>query len=223
MAAISIKPSLNRFGKVASIDQDECVECGECKKSGVCPLDAHYMPELGWPRILRAMWSDPITIFPKTGITGRGTQEMKTNDISGRFRDGEVGIGVEFGRPGVGARLGEVEKASIRLARNGVIFEVESPWTELINTETGAIKDPTIRNEKVLSCIIECKAPMEKTPQLYNELMETTKEIDTVFTLDLICRCREGEIPLKPILDEAGIKVRINGKTNVGLGRPLKA
>ena len=39
--------------------------------------------------------------------------------------------------------------------------------------------------------------------------------------MDVISKCRDGNIILKPILDRAGIKVRINGKTNLGLGRPL--
>jgi len=94
-----------------------------------------------WPRTLRLMWSDPIAVFPKTGIAGRGTQEMKTNDVSGRFKDGEVGIAVEFGRPGVGAKLRDAEKASAKLAQLGVVFETESPWTDLIDVSTGLIKE----------------------------------------------------------------------------------
>ena len=179
------------------------------------------MPELEWPRILRYIWSDPMAVFPKTGIAGRGTQEMKTNDVSGRFKDGEVGLAVEFGRPGVGARLRDVEKASKRLADLGVAFEAESPWTDLIDTATGLIKDPAVKNEKVLSCIVECKAPAEKTIEIYKALMEVADEIETVFTLDIISKCSNGVNLLKPTLDEAGIKVRENGKTNVGLGRPL--
>lgn len=216
-----MKPSLSKYGQVAVVLQDDCVECGECRKSGVCPVEAHYMPQLEWPRVLRYMWSDPVAVFPKTGIAGRGTQEMKTNDVSGRFMDGEVGIAVEFGRPGVGARLGDAEKASTRLAKLGVVFESESPWTDIIDLATGALKDPSVRNEKVLSCIVECKAPAEKTQVIYKALMEVAGETETVFTLDIISKCRKGVNPLKPTLDKAGIKVRENGKTNVGLGRPL--
>jgi len=215
----------------AVIDEEECVECQECRKSGVCPVDAHVAPE--WtapgsmkmpeevPRILRYWWSDPLGVFPWTGIGGRGTQEMKTNDVSGRFTEDVVGIGVEFGRPGIGSRLSEVEKASVRLAALGVEFEPESPWTHIIDTKTGRIKDRRFAKEKVLSCIIECKAQKERTPDIYNALMEAAKEIDTVFTLDIISKCKDGNIILKPILERAGIKVRINGKTNLGLGRPL--
>ena len=221
MGAIAVKPSLSKYGRVAVVIQDECVECGECKKSGVCPVDAHFMPELEWPRTLRHMWSDPVAVFPKTGIAGRGTQEMKTNDVSGRFKDGEVGIAVEFGRPGVGARLRDAEKASKRLAEIGVAFEQESPWTDIIDAATGLIKDPSVKDEKVLSCIVECKAPAGKMPEIYEALMEVAGEIETVFTLDIISKCRNGVNPLKPALVRAGVKVRENGKTNVGLGRPL--
>jgi len=215
----------------AVIDDDECVECGECQKAGVCPVNAHIRPE--WtapsttqmpeevPRVLRYWWSDPQGVFPWTGIGGRGTQEMKTNDVTGRFTDDDVGIGVEFGRPGIGSRLSEVEKASVRLAALGVNFEPDNPWTHIIDPKTGRLRDPRFGREKVLSCIIECKAPMEKVVQVYNTLMEVAKEIETVFTLDIISKCKEGKILAKPILDEAGIKVRINGKTNLGLGRPL--
>jgi hypothetical protein len=173
------------------------------------------------PRILRYWWSDPQGVFPWTGIGGRGTQEMKTNDVTGRFTDRDVGIGVEFGRPGIGSRLSDVEKASVRLAALGVTFEPDSPWTHVIDPRTGRLRDPRLGKEKVLSCIIECKAPMEKVTQIYDALLEAAKEIETVFTLDIISKCREGKILVKPFLDLAGIKVRINGKTNLGLGRPL--
>jgi len=221
VAAISLYPAMGRFPRVASIDHDACVECGECRKSGVCPVSAHVQPELGWPRILRAMWSDPMAVFPKTMMPGRGTQEMKTNDITNCFRKGEVGIGVELGRPGVGTTLAEVEKVSILLAALGVAFEEESPWTDLIDTETGTIKDRSVRSERVLSCIVECKAPVVKMPEIYAALMEAAGEIDTVFTLDIISRCVNSEPEVKPILDEARIHVRPNGKTNIGLGRLL--
>jgi Pyruvate/2-oxoacid:ferredoxin oxidoreductase delta subunit len=219
VAAISLTPNLRRTPLVANIDQDRCVECGECKKSAVCPTDAHIQLELSWPRILRAMWSDPIAVFPKTMMPGRGTQEMKTNDVTNRFREGEVGIGVELGRPGVGASLADAEKVSIRLASLGLSFESESPWTDLIDTRTGALKDPSVKGERVLSCIVECKAPLERTPEIYSTLMEAARDVDTVFTLDIISRCRDGAPEVQPILDASGIEVRPNGKTNIGLGR----
>jgi hypothetical protein len=64
-------------------------------------------------------------------------------------------------------------------------------------------------------------APKERLPDLYRVALKVAKEIDTVFTMNIISKVKDSEILLKPILDEAGIRVRINGKTNVGLGRPL--
>lgn len=221
VGAISIYPSMNKFGKVAKIDFDECVECAECQKSGVCPVGAHEMQPLEWPRTLRELWSNPLGVFPWTGIGGRGTQEMKTNDVTGRFKDHEVGFGVELGRPGIGARLRDAEKVSVRLAKFGIQYEPDSPWTKIIDTISGRLKYPDVGDEKVLSCIIEFIAPIEKTVPIWNALMEAAGDIDSVFTVDIISKCRDGVPILKPILDEAGIKVRINGKTNVGLGRPL--
>jgi hypothetical protein len=37
----------------------------------------------------------------------------------------------------------------------------------------------------------------------------------------VINRCKDGKIPFKPVLEKAGYSVRINGKVNIGLGRPL--
>jgi len=51
----------------------------------------------------------------KTDIAGRGTAEMKTNDITGRVKRGG-GVAVELGRPGVGTRFTDVEKVSREIA-----------------------------------------------------------------------------------------------------------
>ena len=212
---------MNKFGKVAKIDYDECVECGECKKSGICPVDAHEMQPLEWPRTLRELWSNPLGVFPWTGVGGRGTQEMKTNDITGRFADHQVGFGIELGRPGIGTRLRDAEKVSVKLAKFGIHYEPDSPWTMIIDTISGRLKYPDVGDEKVLSVIIEFIAPIEKTVLIWKTLMEAAEEIDTVFTVNIISKCKDGVPIVKPILDEAGINVRINGKTNIGLGRPL--
>jgi NAD-dependent dihydropyrimidine dehydrogenase PreA subunit len=221
VGAISMYPSMGKFRKVAKIDYDECVECSECQKCGVCPVDAHEMQTLEWPRTLRELWSNPLGVFPWTGIGGRGTQEMKTNDVSGRFADHQVGWGIELGRPMIGCRIKDAEKISVRLAKFGISYEPDSPWTKIIDPISGRLKYPDVGNEKVLSCILEFITPIEKTVVIWNTLMEVAEEIDTVFTVNIISKCKDGVPILKPILDEAGINVRINGKTNVGLGRPL--
>lgn len=159
----------------------------------------------------------------QVGFGSRGTSEMKTNDRTGRFKDGEVGIACELGRPGVGFCFRDLEKVSVLLAKLNVEFEPENPVSVLLDFETGKIKDEfkEIRDERALSAIIECKAPMERTPEIYTKLQEIAATLNTVFSLDLINKCRDGKPPLKEILDQSNIYVRFNGKTNIGLGRPL--
>ena len=68
----------------------------------VCPTAAFEPDELAWPRVVRRAFSDPRVPHESTGVEGRGTEEVKTNDVSGRVKVGEVGFTIEFGRPGVG-------------------------------------------------------------------------------------------------------------------------
>ncbi len=44
----------------------------------------------------------------RIGFGSRGTSEMKTNDRTGRFKDGEVGIACELSRPGIGFCFSDV-------------------------------------------------------------------------------------------------------------------
>ena len=154
---------------------------------------------------------------------GRGTSEMKTNDTTGRYGYGEVGVAAELGRPGIGFYFWELEKVAMVFAELGAEFESENPVTVFLDTETGRIKEEfeEIKHERARSGIIEGIFPMENIVDIYQALQEVGKELDTVFTVDIINKCKDGTIPVMPILDEARIKVRINGKTNVGLGRPL--
>ena len=215
MAAISMKDD------VAVIDEDECVECNVCLKSGVCPVDAFVFEPAPWPRSLRTTFSDPRTEHKETKIAGRGTEEMKTNDVTGRFQRGWVGMGCEFGRPGIGTRFRDVDKVAQVLAKHGVEFESKNPVTFLMeDPKTGKIKEDVL-NEKALSAIIECLYPIEKFEEIMNALKEVAKEIDTVFSCEVINRADpDGSYPLRKKLNELGIPYYINGKQNVGLGRP---
>ena len=202
------------------IDQDACVECAACLKSGACRYDALYQPELGWPRILRSQFSDPMVAHPTTAIMGRGTAEMKTNDVTGRFRQGEVGFAVEMGRPGISTGFADVEKVSVALAGT-VEFEPLNPVTALIDSDTGRFKDPKVLEERALSAIIECKTTEDRGLEVLRLFKEVSGEIDTVFTLCVIGRCKGYDVPFRRVMEENGFEPRINGKTNVGLGRPL--
>lgn len=207
---------------VAIIDRDKCVECGVCLRSAECPVDAFVQEELSWPRSMRAFFSDPLTVFSETRLAGRGTEEMKTNEVTGRFKSGEVGIGIELGRPGTGARFHDVERVAQAMALLGVRFEPRNPVTSLMTDRaTGKINEEVL-SEKVLSAIVEFSVPLAQVPEALARLEEVAREIDTVFSLNLISKVEpDGSVPVISIMSELNIPLSINGKSNVGLGRPL--
>ena len=206
----------------AEIDHDECVECGACFRYRICPENAIEEEALAWPRILRKAFSDPVYTHEGTDIPGRGTEEMKTNDVTGRFKDGFIGIGLEFGRPGVATRFREAEKAIKKLVPLGVHLEPNNPLTQLIaNPHTGELK-PEILDEKVLSTIVEAIIPLEQFQQVMAAVREIAAEVDTVFSLDVIGKVgADGSRPAAVEMQKAGLTPSFNGKVNVGLGRPL--
>ncbi|MBW2148275.1 MAG: 4Fe-4S dicluster domain-containing protein [Deltaproteobacteria bacterium] len=203
------------------IDEEGCVECRCCVRADVCKSGALYQPEMQWPRTIRAAFSDPSITFAETGVPGRGTEEMKTNEVTGRYKRGMVGIATEMGRPGVGARLRDLEKMAMALAGIGARFEPKNPVTAVLmeDTRTGKLK-PDVLNEKVLSAIIEAEVPLEKFRKALEAIREVGKNLESVFSLDVICPPEaDGIIPVLPIIAREGLEVRINGKTNLGLGR----
>lgn len=205
----------------AAIDRDECVECAACLRSKICPENAIQEEELGWPRILRKAFSDPVYTHKGTDIPGRGTEEMKTNDVTGRFRDGFIGIGLEFGRPGIGTRFREAEKAIKKLIPLGVKLEPNNPLTQLIaNPQSGELK-PDILDEKVLSTIVEAIIPVDRFQEVMAAVREIAGEADTVFSFDVIGKVApDGSVAAAREMRKAGLTPSFNGKVNVGLGRP---
>jgi len=241
---------LDEDGK-SVVNQDECVECNTCyrvlRNEGyqpwfvrgirkvlslfrlgylaevdVCPTGALAPSQLEWPRTIRALFSDPTTVHPGTGISGRGTDEIKSNDVTGRLRKGEAGLVVEMGRPGTGAYFRDIEKVAMTLAKLKPHFERENPVTQLmVDTETGKMKEE-ILNEKVMSAIIEIKTSLERVPEFLQTLEKVQKEVDTVMSIGVASKClSDGSIPHEEWVKKAGYTLSPNGKTNIGLGRPL--
>ena len=208
--------------KKARIDEDLCTECGNCKRIDICPEDAFEETELEWPRSIRAIFSNPLSECKETGVTGRGTEEMKTNDVVGRFGPNDIGFAVDVGRPNVGTRLKEVEKLTKVVAEIGVLFAPDNPLTFLMkNKQTGELK-PEVRNENVISSIIEFKVGLDKVLGVVRALKKVAKNIDTVFSVGVISRVGvDGSIPVRSLLESERIDIRPNGKTNLGLGRVL--
>ena len=209
--------------EISEVSQDECVECGVCLRADVCPTDAIMMPVLEWPRSVRAMFSDPITQHPSTKLEGRGTEEMKTNDVTGRFGRGMAGLAVEMGRPGVGTTFRDIQTVCMALAGVGAEFEPENPTSSLIaDKRTGEITEEVLK-ERALSAIIEFSVKNERLEEVLKALKAVSYRIDTVFSLCLTSRVDpDGSIPVEAIARQAGFSPRPNTKTNLGLGRPLK-
>ena len=245
MGAIYIDPVIKR----ATINRTECVECYACynglsqehlnpvivrtmrkvfqmmrlrfdPEPDVCPTAAFEPDELAWPRVVRRAFSDPRVPHESTGIEGRGTEEVKTNDVSDRVMVGEVGFTIEFGRPGVGVWFRDIQKACWALAKAGVAFEKKNPITSLMSdVSTGTIQ-ADVMGEKLMSAIIEIKVPVARTEEVVRLVWEIEKEVDTVVVLGVGTRCDEQgeENVVAPILERLGYTLH-RAKTNTGLGR----
>jgi len=213
---------------VAFVDQDKCVECGTCIRAE-CPVDALRQPDLKPPRLIRKLFSDPLATFAETEVPGRGTEEMKTNDVTNNVGFGEAGWGIELGRPGVSTSFVDVEKVAMALAEHCVAFLDLNPVSMLIDHGTGRFTEDNpwraspsdIRRLRALSAILEFKTSREKVPEILRTLNEVSKKIDTVFSVGLISRWKDGELELLPLVKGVpGFEVRPNGKHNMGIGRP---
>jgi NAD-dependent dihydropyrimidine dehydrogenase PreA subunit len=210
----------------AEIDREACVECGNCLRVADCPTGALQQDELAWPRIVRKYFSDNQFKWPDemrfTLGTGRGTEECKTNDRTGKFRRGEVGVMVELGRPNTGTYLRNAETVIQALITVGAEMAEHSPMTALIgDAERGLLKEG-LRDERVLSCIVEAKVRLEDLEKALSLLKEVSQRLDTVFSLGLVTRMEDGFVsPIEPILARMGLEARPNAKMNLGMGRPL--
>lgn len=244
MGAIHIDPTIGR----AVVDADECVECYACYRGmskehlnpamvriirkiakifrfrfdpepDICPTDAIVPQELTWPRIVRRAFSDPQVPHESTGIHGRGTAEVKTNNVTNRVNEGEAGFVVEFGRPGIGARFRDIQRVTTALADLGVEFETNNPATSLMTDRSRGLIREEILNEKILSAIVEIKTVLDNVPLVLKEISRLSREVDTVISVGVSTRCdAEGNDPLREILVREGYPV-YRGKTNLGLGR----
>jgi len=210
-------------GDQASIDPEFCTECNNCLRVDVCPVDAIVQNELVWPRTIRNIFSDPISVFKETGVSGRGTEESKTNDVTDRFKKGDIGFAVDVGRPNAGGvKLRDVEIISQELAKLGVSFDPDNPLTYLMaDLKTGKLKEAVL-DEYVVSAVMEFKTSLERCEEIVKKLDEISQHVNTVFSVGVISRVEDdGSIPAKAVLEKAGYPVKPHGKTTLNLGRSL--
>jgi ferredoxin len=245
VGAIYVDPVIKR----ATVDRDECVECYACynglsterlnpvlvrairklfqiarlrfdPEPDICPTAAFEPEDLQWPRVVRRAFSDPRATHESTGVQGRGTEEVKTNDVTQRVQRGEVGFTIELGRPGVGVWFRDIQKMTVALAKANVPFEKKNPLTLLMSdVATGTLKADVL-DEKVLSAIVEIKVPVDRTEEIIRLVHEVEKDIDSVVALGVGTRCAENgeETVVAPILERMGYRIE-RAKTNTGLGR----
>lgn len=210
----------------AEIDNDVCVECRVCYNHDICPTNSFELTELkSFQELFKHVMSDPTTTTKETGVPGRGTEEAKTNDVTGRYKKGEVGVCIDMGRPGLGCYMKDVEKVAMAMAEAGVKFPGadETPLAKLMeDINTGKLKEDVL-DLHVLSIIIEGKCPQDNLPNVLDKVKEVEKKIDTVFSLGIVSRVDdEGNTPVIGMIEEKeGFEMANKGKVNVGLGKPL--
>mgnify|MGYP000910281969 CR=1 FL=1 len=204
---------------VAIVDLDICTECNNCYRSGACKFNAlEKENDIKWPRTIRPLLSDVFTEYK--GVAGRGTEEMKTNDVTERFKIGYTGIAIELGRPLVGTSFRDVERMAKLVAKHGAIFESKNPVTSYIADKTTGEMQKDILDERAISAIIEVLIKNEDLENIINDIIDEGSKLDTVFSLDVVCAVEpDNTIAAQKVLDKMKIKYRPNCKTNVGLGR----
>ncbi len=207
---------------IAEVNQELCVECGDCIRAEVCPPDAFIYEAQPWPRSVREAFSNPLAEHKETRIPGRGTEEMKTNDVRGLFGHGIIGLACEIGRPGVSCNFHDVEKVTMALAKAGLEFAPNNPvTTNMIDKSIGNI-NPEIMDERVMSAICEGTVPIAKLGDVIQAVKEASTLIDSVFSFEIIDRPEaDRSVSMDKVLKEQGIACYPNGKFNLGLGKPL--
>jgi NAD-dependent dihydropyrimidine dehydrogenase PreA subunit len=222
-AIVTTEKKTPKGKKVRAVDLDRCVECANCFRAKICPVEAISQQPLEWPRLVRSAFSNPQTEHKGTGDMGRGTEEMKTNEITHRIEKGQVGVAIELGRPLLGAGFRDVEKVTRAMAQLDVEFEPRNPLTALIEDRSTGVMRKDILDERVLSTIVEFKLSEERLAEVLPALREVAKTLETVFSLGIIgVLPPEGPNQLPDRIGKLGFDVRLNGKINLGLGRAIQ-
>ena len=167
-------------------------------------------------------FSDPGVQHPNLKAWGRGTEEAKTNDVTAKFKRGEYGLLLEFGRPGTGTRLTEIEKVTLAMRKMDIPIIEDNPLFGLLEPDLSGKFKPEYVNEKVLSAILELKITEDELEETLAKLFPIFETIDTVVSVGLVTRFDDdAQLPVVKKLEKLGLHVRPNAKINVGLGRPL--
>jgi hypothetical protein len=218
--AISMRTPAGAF-----VDEELCVECGNCQRAAQDICGAFFRPEksLRWPRVLRAVLSDPVFVSPLPHIKARGgAYGEKTNDVDGTFWPGDIGVRVELGRPNSGVSFHAVEKVTRSLAQLGVTFDPLSSTTLLMDDPSQGTFPDDVMQQKALTIFILFATDQAGFDKAMEPIAQLCKSLNTLSVITLNRKIEPGE-PLFPTetLNRLGFSLRPNGKVCLGLGRPL--
>jgi hypothetical protein len=152
-------------------------------------------------------------------VQGRGTEEMKTNDVTNIFQKGKIGFSIELGRPAGGAYLRDLEKVTRKVASMNVEFAEDNPVMQLMqDRSTGALRAEVL-DERVLSAIAEFIVPEENALAFIDEMKRfLNSEIDCLVTMSVIARAGpDGQSDFLQTLQGKGVPTYPNGKVNIGM------
>ena len=203
------------------IDPDECAECGTCSRSRTCPADAIHPGKLAWPRTIREAFSNPLVVHEATGVRGRGSEGIKTNDVTNRYPHGSMGVFIELGRPALGTRFVDVERVVKKFKAHGYTVVADNPVAGLVADPARRTLKPEVLNEKAISVLVEFLLPESDVASLKSMLEELAAEVETVFSVGIALRAEpDGSSPFEALFGPEAFQLP-NGKVNLGLARGI--
>lgn len=233
-------------GNNVGIDAERCTECGLCRQSRICPVNAIVAMDLAWPRSLRGKFQHPYapyrsapTLTKKANPVSYSEEMVSfprrqfpsehTNDVDGVLRRGEAIVMAELGRPHLGTSFRDVQKVAKALVPYGLDLRRQYPASDerssLAEVTTDAAAGtfmPEILDEKVGWVVLKLVTPEHRVPDTVRCLRQVSADIYTVFALGIVSRAeRDGSTISDRVALGAGVTPAVNCKTNVGLGRPL--
>ena len=186
-----------------AINTDECVECEICRNAKVCPRDALYMPKLEYPRTLRSQFSNPLIPHPDTGVPGRGTEEMKTNDVTGRFPRGKAGIAIGYDNRHMSKEFA-FDCADL-LAKNNIksyVFESLRPTPELsfavrhLNCFGGIMITASHNPKEYNGYKLYDDKGCQLIPCLASQVIDKVNAIEDELAIDANCTEEQKKLPI---------------------------
>jgi ferredoxin len=221
--AISMGP-----GALAVVDEERCVECGNCQRATQDICGVFFRPEesLKWPRVIRAALSDVCFESPLPKVQARGGSGAgeKTNDVDGNLWPGDIGMQAEFGRPNSGVSFRDIEKITRSRAQLEVTFDPFMSTTLLMDDPSRGTFPEEVLQQRALTVSVSIvfktdEAGFDKAMEL---IAHSCRDLKTLSVITLKRKIEPGETLFPTAgLDRLGLSLRPNGKICLGLGRPL--